>query len=313
MSAQTSIEWCDRTWNPVTGCTKVSPGCAHCYAEGVAERFWATQYPPVEYQSYSVDACCPITEMRARTFTDVQTHADRLLEPLSWRKPARVFVNSMSDLFHEDVPDDFIDKVFAVMALAGNHTFQVLTKRPERMRAYMQSRERSAEFWKRACPEGWTFTWEGIQLLPFPLPNVWLGCSVENQHFLERIDVLKDVPAAVRFVSFEPLLEDLGALILDGIHWCIVGGESGPQARPFELDWARRIVRECKAAGVPAFVKQLGTNPVGEIDRVDVVEHTVFGPEVTRYSEPIALKDRKGGNPDEWPADLRVREFPRAT
>jgi protein gp37 len=289
VSALTGIEWTDRTWNPVTGCTKVSPGCAHCYAEGVAMRFWASQYPPIEYDTYSVDACCPITEMRSREFTDVQTHEDRLLEPLSWRKPARVFVNSMSDLFHEDVPHAFINSVFNVMIAAGRHTFQILTKRPERMRAYMAERFDDAPV------------------------NVWLGVSVENQHFLQRIDVLKDTPAAVRFVSFEPLLEDLGAVILDRINWAIIGGESGRGARPFDIAWARSLVRQCKAQRVACFVKQLGANPefgegCGDCDPCIAGQRCPYANVQLR----MGLKSRKGGDPEEWPIDLRVREFPPA-
>jgi len=273
MSATTSIEWTDRTWNPVTGCTKVSAGCKNCYAEGVAERFWAKQYDPVQEDVSGV--------IRPRRFTDVLTHEDRLLEPLSWRKPSRVFVNSMSDLFHEAVPDAFIHRVFMVMAKANQHTFQVLTKRPARMLDYLKATN--------------------------PLRNVWLGVSVENQHFAdERIPLLLQTPAAVRFISAEPLLgpiDIVGTICKQpvgtpALGWVIVGGESGSGARPFDLAWARSIVQQCQATGVPVFVKQLGAMPMaGRMPHPD----DMF----------IRLKNRKGGDPSEWPDDLRIREFPQ--
>ena len=234
----TGIEWTNETWNPVTGCAKVSQGCKNCYAEGVAHRFWAKQYPPVGG--------------RPRRFTDVQCHPDRLDEPLRWRKPRRVFVNSMSDLFHDDVPDEFIGQVFAVMGRAPQHTFQVLTKRPERMR--------------RFC------AWTARTGNP-PLTNVWLGVSVEDQRASdERIPLLLQTPAAVRVLSCEPLLgplefsdvtrrsdavHQLGKPALDGIGWVIVGGESGPAARPCDVAWVRSIVEQCRAAGGPAFVQDV--------------------------------------------------------
>jgi len=310
MSATTSIEWTERTWNPVTGCDKVSPGCAHCYAEGVAERFWATQYPKVPDEGYGMPGA--VKQLRTREFTDVQTHEDRLLEPLKWRTPARVFVNSMSDLFHEDVPDAFIDKVFAVMALAPKHTFQILTKRPERMRDYVTARVTNvADALRDMGREANAITLvTGLKLNDsepkrrWPLRNVWLGVSVENQHFADdRIPLLLQTPAAVRFISAEPLLGsiDLHSPVLeadsdDYLDWVIVGGESGSKARPMDLAWARSIVEQCQAAGTPVFVKQLGTKPTcdGCGDTV-----AVFG-----------VRDRKGGDPGEWPTDLRVREYP---
>lgn len=192
----TAIEWTDRVWNPVTGCTKVSQGCKHCYAETVANRFWATQYPdfarkehPSNWQVMNGD------DRRPRRFTDVLCHPERLQEPLSWRKPSRVFVNSMSDLFHEDVPDDFIARVFDTMALAPKHTFQILTKRPARMLAVVPT---LAARHTAQDGSGW------------PLANVWLGVSTENQETAnERIQLLLQTPAAVRFVSAEPLLEEV--------------------------------------------------------------------------------------------------------
>jgi len=346
----TAIQWCDKTWNPVTGCTKVSPGCAHCYAEGVAERFWATQYPPVVDEVPFSRGRIGMKDgqvnlvPRPRQFTDVQTHKDRLLAPLSWRKPVRVFVNSMSDLFHEDVPDGFIDYVFAVMALAPQHTFQILTKRPERMRAYLSQHDIGLQWLLRlnVAPERHRDRWsyqaaDAVRWTRQGLPNVWLGVSVENQHCAdERIPLLLQTPAAVRFLSCEPLIGpvDLSAWLpietIGGVEmetwpsWVICGGESGPKARPCDVAWVRSIVKQCHAAGVKVFVKQLGANAID----IAYPEHptdaerqqwqldgwcrvtSVAGESWTKHPR---LTDRKGGEIDEWPADLRVREFPEVT
>jgi protein gp37 len=333
--AATSIQWCDVVWNPTTGCRKVSPGCKHCYAEGVADRFWATQYPPVPARH----ACAHPLETRPRRFTDVQVHPDRLDQPLRWREPRRVFVNSMSDLFHEDIPDGFIADVFGVMAAAPQHTFQVLTKRPERMREML-----SAFWFEMGVAEGLAAWVEDGKVadpgVGWPLPNTWLGVSVEDQERAdERIPLLLETPAAVRFLSCEPLLGpvDLGnyltaAPISDKlwcptarrqvdvigsarctcttghqrgqrISWVIVGGESGPKARPMDLAWARSLVEQGRAAAVPVFVKQLGRRPVGRWYAGQVHDgHRIDG----------GLRDSHGGDPDEWPEDLRVREFPGA-
>jgi protein gp37 len=454
----TKIEWCrgedgaeGKTWNPVTWCTKVSAGCKNCYAEGVANRFWGD-----------------------RKFTDVRTHADRLDEPLRWRKPRRVFVNSMSDLFHEYVPDEFIDRVFAVMSLAPQHTFQVLTKRPRRMREYVRSR--TAEQCLLAADEGrargvmaeeprLSFFARallgsingGVSKRDWPLPNVWLGVSCEDQKSAdERIPLLLRTPAAVRFLSCEPLIgpvdlagwgaaivaddfhaaqpatwdgyqwpewvpaeerrqiekfwsvqdgrgprgwienqrtnrtpasgarvgvtlanggwgtvvpalsplavkrgrwlhswNNVGRVITDDgeticasagfgpswlerwlqadgkyrhqLHWVIAGGESGPGARPCDVAWIRSIVEQCKAAGVAAFVKQLGARPHGSdamkahADRNQRLATPRHGPATQQDADDLheliaaagmRLSDRKGGDPSEWPSDLRVREFP---
>ena len=342
MSANTSIEWTDRTWNPVTGCTKVSPGCAHCYAEGVAARFWGTQYPPVEYTYHDPTICSQVRDLRPREFTDLQCHEDRLLAPLSWRKPQMVFVNSMSDLFHEDVPDKFIDRVFAVMALAGRHTFQVLTKRPQRMRDYLLtltgSVERMDDLEYAAVELGDSTCAAGAcEDRGWPLPNVWLGVSVENQQFADdRIPLLLQTPAAVRFISAEPLL---GPVTLkprwlccpeckgsgthdcqndplvavgepgpcpwpDHLDWVIVGGESGQKARPCDLAWARSLVQQCQAAGVPVFVKQFGARPYVDQE----MEAGQYREAIDLPGYELVLKDRKGGDMAEWPVDLRVRE-----
>lgn len=215
MSSTSSIEWTDATWNPVTGCTKVSPGCAHCYAETFAERFRGVRGHPYE-QGF-----------------DLKLWPERLELPLTWKRPRMIFVNSMSDLFHADVPDEFVQQVFDVMARADWHTFQVLTKRPERTAAMSAG-------------------------LPWP-DNVWMGTSVENQRFTSRISSLRRTGASVKFLSCEPLLGPL-KLDLRAIDWVIVGGESGPGARPMRADWARSVRRQCQDAGVPFFFKQWGAH-----------------------------------------------------
>ena len=218
MSDRSAIEWTEATWNPVTGCTQVSPGCAHCYAKRFAERFRGVPGHPYE-----------------RGF-EVMERPERLEQPLRWKRPRTIFVNSMSDLFHEEVARDFAAAVFAVMEQAGWHTFQVLTKRPDRAAALAPS-------------------------LPWP-PNVWLGVSVENQRWTTRIEALRAIPAAVRFLSCEPLLGPLD-LDLEGIGWVIAGGESGPRARPMDIAWARSVRDQCLASGVPFFFKQWGEHGPG--------------------------------------------------
>lgn len=219
MSDASSIEWTDATWNPVRGCKKVSPGCKHCYAETFAERWRGIEGHPYG-QGF-----------------DLRLVPEKLSDPVGWKRPRRIFVNSMSDLFQEGVDLAFVRRVFEMMSLAHWHTYQVLTKRAERMRE--QTRELPAELLGR--------------------PNVWLGVSVEDRKYgLPRIDVLREVRAAVRFLSIEPLLEDLGELNLLGIHWVIVGGESGPGARPMNEAWVRSIRDQCTEQRVPFFFKQWG-------------------------------------------------------
>ena len=219
MSLNSKIEWTDATWNPIRGCTKISPGCAHCYAETFAERFRGVPGHPYE-QGF-----------------DLRLIPEKLSEPLRWTAPRMVFVNSMSDLFHEDVADDYIEQVCRVMVEVPRHTFQVLTKRSERMRDMLRTR---LGFAARE-------------------PHIWFGVSVENRkHGLPRIEHLRDAPAGLRMLSVEPLLEDLGPLDLSGIGWVIAGGESGPGARPMEADWVRSIRDQCRMAGVPFFFKQWG-------------------------------------------------------
>jgi protein gp37 len=210
----TKIEWTESTWNPVTGCTKISAGCLNCYAERMAKRLKAMGQP--NYKNGFRVTC----------------HKRTLAQPLNWKTPRMIFVNSMSDLFHEEVPDDFIASVFSVMNQAHWHRFQVLTKRDERL-AELASR------------------------LEWPT-NVWMGVSVENKWAKRRIKSLQAVPAAVRFLSIEPLLESLGRISLAGIHWVIVGGESGPGARPMDEEWVQEIKTQCEAANVPFFFKQWG-------------------------------------------------------
>ena len=219
MSDQSKIEWTDATWNPVRGCTKISPGCAHCYAETFAERFRGVPGHPFEHGF------------------DLRIVPEKLGDPLRWPGSRRVFVNSMSDLFHNDVPDQYIAEVARVMRLAKWHTYQVLTKRPERMVPLLRRRLRAAA----------------------DKSHIWWGVSVENRkHGLPRVDLLRSAPVAVRFLSVEPLLEDLGTINLAGINWVIVGGESGPGARPMKPEWVRSIRDQCADAGVPFFFKQWG-------------------------------------------------------
>lgn len=252
--AATKIEWCTDVWNPVRGCTKISPGCAHCYAETFSERFRGVKDHPYE-QGF-----------------DLRLVPEKLTVPLKWKRPRMIFVNSMSDLFHEDVPDSYIDKVFAVMKLCPQHTFQILTKRSDRMRAYVTDGIRNGRgehtdmYITRAIyeiAEGRGCTSEFLDSVVgvdngWP-KNAWAGTSVENKkHGLPRIEHLRQTPAAVRFLSIEPLLEDLGVIDLTGIGWVIVGGESGHGARPMEADWATSIRDQCVSAGVPFFFKQWG-------------------------------------------------------
>jgi protein gp37 len=219
MSDRSAIEWTDATWNPVRGCTKVSPGCKHCYAQTFSERFRGVSGHPFE-QGF-----------------DLRLVPHKLEEPLRWRRSRRIFVNSMSDLFQDGVPTEYIAKVGRVMERANWHTYQVLTKRPERMRELL-----SQEL-------GWLTA----------LRHVWFGVSVEDRrHGLPRIDVLRRTPASVRFLSIEPLLEELGEIDLSNVDWVIVGGESGPFARPMREEWVVSIRDQCRRAEVPFFFKQWG-------------------------------------------------------
>lgn len=281
MGDGTAIEWTDATWNPIRGCSRVSEGCRNCYAETVAARFSGPGHP---YHGLARRVTRPDGTSEARWTGKIAVIDTAMTQPMRWTRPRRIFVNSMSDLFHEDVPDEVIDRVFAVMALAPQHVFQVLTKRPERMRQYLVATfedgavERrdlittAALDWRDANPdanEEYRYTDNDCFIQPsrWPLPNVWLGVSVEDQATAnERIPALLETPAAVRFISAEPLLGsvDLTRLFhtpLDmagGLNWVIVGGESGTGARPMHPDWARSLRDQCAAAGVPFFFKQWG-------------------------------------------------------
>lgn len=346
MSTQTSIEWTDVSWNPVRGCSLVSAGCANCYAMKQAHRFSGAGKP--------YDGLTKLGPQGPRWTGKIQLVEEVLDAPLHWKKPRRIFVNSMSDLFHEDVPDAFIEKVFTVMAHAqwmNGHRFQVLTKRPERMKQVLESIGKGIEEQRKGTvnPDGsrnyqMTFT--------FPLQNIWLGVSVEDQAMAdERIPILLKTPAAVRWVSAEPLLGPVsfrwakwdnwkdgqgnerpvvdqhdGLRMLD---WVVVGGESGPGARPCDMAWIRWIKDQCQSAGVPVFVKQLGAKPlIGYYEAQDWCDDhgwefdsdgewkldnwdTRDGQPPTSAKVNLPLKDKKGGDMTEWPADLRVREWPR--
>lgn len=218
MADGSAIEWTDATWNPVTGCTKITAGCDHCYAARFSERFRGVPGHPFE------------------NGFDLTLRPERLGQPLAWRRPRMIFVNSMSDLFHKAVPTAFIDQIFYTMEAADWHVFQVLTKRSSLMNRYLKSR-----YANRAPPT-----------------HIWLGVSVENATAKARVDHLRDAPAAVRFLSVEPLIGPIGPIDLAGIHWVIAGGESGPGARPMHIDWAREIRDRCADQGVAFFFKQWG-------------------------------------------------------
>lgn len=276
MADKSKIEWCDASWNPIRGCSRVSEGCRHCYAERVAARFSGLGQP---YEGLAV-----MTPSGARWTGEVRLVEEHLEDPLRWKRPRRIFVNSMSDLFHESVPDEWIDRICAVMALAPQHIFQVLTKRPERMRDYMaRGRDRIVSHMKSKAAAGvngwadWTprvarhkcWIEKFDEHVGFPLPNVWLGVSVEDQKSAdERIPLLLQTPAAVRWLSCEPLLGSIdlnsNAIRVDAdsyagqVHWVVVGGESGAGARPMNPEWARALRDECVAAGIPFFFKQWG-------------------------------------------------------
>ena len=244
MATKSNIEWTEATWNPVTGCTKISPGCKHCYAERLSLRLQA-----MGQQNY------------ANGF-NLTLHERMLEKPLSWKKPQLIFVNSMSDLFHDEVPVDFILKVFDVMRRASWHQFQVLTKRSQRLLELNDQ-----------------IDWPN---------NVWMGVSVENQDYTFRIDHLRETDTVTKFLSLEPLLGPLSGLNLNGINWVIVGGESGPGARPMLEDWVSQIRDQCNVVSVPLFVKQMGGS----------------------WAQVNKAKSKKGGNMSEWRTDLRIRDYP---
>jgi protein gp37 len=268
MSANSTIEWTDATWNPVRGCTKISPGCAHCYAETFAERFRGVQGHPYE-QGF-----------------DLRLVPEKLGEPLRWAAPKMVFVNSMSDLFHEDVPDQYIDEVARIMQSADWHTYQVLTKRAERLQKLLTRR----------------MNWAAN------LDHIWWGVSVENRRFgLPRIELLRKAPARVRFLSVEPLLEDLGEIDLKGLNWVIVGGESGPGARPMKREWVQSIRDQCESAKVPFFFKQWGGFQKSKNGRE--LDGRTYDDQPERSIRPIAARRVRLAMLDEVDSNIGAMQF----
>jgi len=253
MGDRSAIQWTGSTWNPTTGCDQISPGCDNCYALALAARLQAMRQPKYQHDGD------PRTSGPGFKLT---VHEAALEIPTRWRAPRLIFVNSMSDLFHDDVPTEFIQRVFDVMRETPRHTYQVLTKRSKRLAALAADLEWPA--------------------------NVWMGVSIENDRYTFRARHLTTVPAAVRFLSCEPLLGALPSLDLAGIDWCIVGGESGKHARPLDLDWIREIRSKCAVSGTALFVKQLGT----------------------AWAADAGFGRTHGGDILQWPADLQVREMP---
>ena len=350
--ADSKIEWTDKTWNPVRGCALVSAGCENCYAMKFAHRFSG--------KGGRYEGLTELGPKGPRWNGNVRVVPEMLEAPLHWTKPGRIFVNSMSDLFHKDVPEEFIDRVFAVMAICAytvrcrrkncnhegfscetprvspmpfGHVFQILTKRPESMRDYLTSTHRIKKIFDAMGSIGWHFEKDGFRM-ELPLPNVWLGVSVENQKAAdERIPLLLETPGWVRWISAEPLLSAIdiskwlspcsyycdhdadggGHRPERGIEWVVVGGESGGQARPFNVKWPIELIQECKAASIPVFVKQVGSDPFFSAMGEDVEFPSHVGVEWSGHGVATGrpcLTDRKGGDPTEWPEDLRVREFP---
>jgi len=310
------IEWTDATWNPIRGCSRVSEGCRFCYAERVAARFSGEIIAedsegkfmkPLAYRGLA-----KMTADGPRWTGEVRFVKEKLEDPLRWKRPRRIFVNSMSDLFHEKAKSEWIDSVFAAMGLAHWHTFQVLTKRPERALAYFQSNPydrilRQAEHLLHTAIVSRAEKRHGVHGISdpnrIPWRHVWLGVSVEDQATAdERIPFLLQTPAAVRWVSYEPALGPVNFASYMrrpvGLDQIIVGGESGPGARPFDIVWARKVVAQCREAGVKVFVKQLGARPYIGGDPQEGIENG------------YKTASKKGGDPAEWPADLRVREYP---
>jgi protein gp37 len=288
---RTGIAYADFTWNPFLGCSRVSPGCEHCYAERLASTRLA--HLP-QYAGLTTGGHWNGT---------IRLLPERLDEPLRRRKPARIFLGDMGDLFHPGVPFEFVAAIFGVMAACPQHTFLVLTKRAARMLGFFWWVNESSS----ACgvPESMVFgveaTNHGVDVDPlglpsvWPLPNVHLGVTCEDQQRAnDRIPLLLQCPAAVRWVSAEPLLEGIDFDSLDGISLVVVGGESGPQARQCDVEWIRNIVGQCREAGTKCFVKQVGENACWD-------------------GWKMRLRDRHGADPDEWPSDLRVREYPEVT
>jgi len=326
MANKTDIEWTDFNWNFLRGCSRVSEGCRNCYAESVAARFSGVDPNGKELPYFGL---AQMVNGKPRWTGEIKFIPAILEKPLHWTRPRKIFVNSMSDLFHEKVADEVLDQAFAVMTLAPQHTYQILTKRPERMRDYMRKISDPGYFgptlseyewlWSKGRGFGVTARW------PAQNKSIWLGVSAEDQKTAdERIPLLLDTPAAVRWVSAEPLLGpvDLEAVKVGCAHnslycacsapcehskldWVVVGGESGPGARPCDITWLRSIVHQCKAASVPVFVKQLGA---GKRENMLTRLQPVSSPGM--QAGYVSYRDSKGGDMTEWPEDLRVREYP---
>ena len=259
--AESQIEWTDATWNPVAGCSIITAGCTHCYAMQMARRL----------EAMGVEKYAGLTKKTGKRIVWnglVREDVDALAIPLRWRKPRKIFVNSMSDLFHEGVSDDFIRRVWGVMRDTPQHNYQILTKRPERL--------------SELAPT----------LIGDVLPNVWLGTSIENAEVAYRIDCLRGIPAAIRFISFEPLIGPVGSLDLAGIDWAIVGGESGRSARPIREEWIDEIHAQCREAGTAFFFKQWGT----------------WGKDNTRRSKKANGREYRGRTWDEMPGTWQAKD-----
>lgn len=342
-----NIEWTDKTWNPIVGCSKISEGCRNCYAINQAHRNWAMAQALPEERRGRLAYYEGLTEKRGNWVGwtgKVVFVPEALEEPLKRKKPTKYFVNSMSDLFHESVADEWIDQVFAVMALTPQHIYQILTKRPERMLEYFGSRpgrtisiiNAMSQWIGEGCKYEKTVSTSHFRdkedFLPFP--NVWLGVTVENQKAAnERIPLLLQAPAAVRFLSCEPLLEKIDFLevsiqiiedaigsgkwnrekrgawedynCLEDLDQVIVGGESGHKARLCNEDWIRSIVRQCKNAGTSVFVKQFGSSRLMNCRDINDPDFEKLG--------PFRRMTGKGSNIDEFPEDLKIREFPKCS
>lgn len=377
------IAWTEETWNPLRGCSRVSEGCRNCYAESVAGRFSGPGQPYEGLVRLSAEG----KHGRPRWNGTIRFVPEKLAEPLRWTRPRMVFVNSMSDLFHDGVTNEQIAAIFGVMAASPRHTFQVLTKRPVRALEFFRWLDVEAPIGVPSDPDSpwwrvlhcfmaafnaakgidaWALaqaqrllTTDKISGTTWPLPNVWLGVSVEDQKTADaRIPLLLDTPAAVRWVSYEPALgpvdfdlprcdvcgeasdclgddgatpfcneheqecsyghwldfnDDAGTSANGGITWVVVGGESGPGARPFDLAWARSVIAQCREAGTACFVKQLGAKPIADHANVRGLRWAQVDPRDHGHGDDhvrVRLTDRKGGDPSEWPEDLRVREWP---
>lgn len=295
----TGIQWTEQTWNPIVGCTKISPGCKNCYAVTMANRLGAMDYanPSKGTEAYrGLTVKTPAGKTEWAGFT--RYIPGKILEPTRRKKPTMWFTGSMSDMFHESVHDDWLDEVMATIAMTPRHTYQILTKRPERMVEYFANMDlqRIANILLKRSEDG--LIKKDLHItLQLPLPNLWLGVSVENHAAISRIPHLLNVPAVVRFLSCEPLLEDVSLGLqpyYESLDWIIVGGESGSGARPFSISSLMNLYADCKSHKVPFFVKQLGSNPTTGLQ-----------------NKPLGLKAKKGDDMTEWPTPYQnARQFP---